>query len=73
MADMHRTQDATVTVLIGPKVEEPTDAKTSSKLRNEFGLMDYIGLSADDHRLLYFKAAADIENSMKISKRLLHK
>jgi len=72
MADMHRTQDATATLLICPRPEDET-AKTGKAKdnSNEFGLMDYIGFAEDGQRLLYFKAAADVENTMKINKQIL--
>jgi translation initiation factor eIF-2B subunit gamma len=73
MADLHRLQDAMVTLLISrPKpVEGATGPVVDTK--NEYGLMDYVGLKEDGERLLYFKAAADIENKMRISKKLLRK
>lgn len=74
MADMHRTQDSTATLLICPRAEDDAEKATSgkgAKDNNEFGLIDYIGFAPDDQRLLYFKAAADVENSMRISKQLL--
>ena len=72
MADMHRTQDATATLLICPRPEDET-AKTGKAKdnSNEFGLMDYIGFAEDGQRLLYFTAAADVENAMKINKQIL--
>lgn len=72
MADLHRLQDAMVTVLIHrPKSDSAAAPVVDTK--NEYGLMDYIGLKEDGQRLLYFKAAADIENKMRISKKLLRK
>ncbi len=47
------------------------DGSTLVDTKNEYGLMDYIGFDERGSRLLYFKAAADIENKMKISKKLL--
>jgi translation initiation factor eIF-2B subunit gamma len=73
MADLHRLQDAMVTVLISrPKPAEGAAAPVVDT-KNEYGLMDYVGLKEDGERLLYFKAAADIENKMRISKKLLRK
>jgi len=72
MADLHRLQDAMVTVLIShPAVASGDSPSPALDTRNEYGLMDYIGLKEDGLRLLYFKAAADIENKMRISKKLL--
>ncbi|KAL6072983.1 Translation initiation factor eIF-2B subunit gamma [Balamuthia mandrillaris] len=79
MVDQHRTQDAIVTALIVPPKSGEEDgtaagapgAAGGKPVRSEYGLVDYIGLHSDGKRLLYFKAAADVENSMKIHKATL--
>lgn len=71
MADLHRMQDAVVTALIYRPKADGAAGPVVLDTKNEYGLMDYIGLKEDGQRLLYFKAAADIENKMRISKKLL--
>lgn len=94
MADQHRAEDATVTMLITRPHGSFADGESGSQsgasggsshsqaatsgvdTKNEYGLMDYIGLKHGRdarNRLLYFKSAADIENNMKISKKLLRR
>jgi len=65
MADKHRSKDSVLTAL----VYAPENVEQSS----DIGLKDYIGLEEDTSRLIYFKAVADVENTMKLPKKLLRK
>eukprot|EP01088_Endostelium_zonatum_P016656 TRINITY_DN4592_c0_g1_i1.p1 TRINITY_DN4592_c0_g1~~TRINITY_DN4592_c0_g1_i1.p1 ORF type:complete len:533 (+),score=151.36 TRINITY_DN4592_c0_g1_i1:67-1665(+) len=69
MADFHRINDSSATVLLyQPPPEQESLYKT---LKNEYGLMDYIGLDPNTNRILYKAPAADVEEKFEIPKALL--
>jgi translation initiation factor eIF-2B subunit gamma len=71
LADLHRSHDATMTVLL----QDPPPKKDEEKKKSKKGSLEdisqqYAGL--DGNRLVFFKAAADIEeDEMPIHKAVL--
>jgi translation initiation factor eIF-2B subunit gamma len=70
LADIHRTRDAAVTVLLKkqPKPEQPV----AKKDKTESEPADFIGIN-DQGRLLFFSSAADLEEQLTLTKSLLGK
>jgi len=69
MADIHRTQNATVTTLLKKKIPaEITEETKKTKSESEIG--DFIGLN-DQGRIVYFAAAADLEDQLSLRKTIL--
>eukprot|EP01118_Nematostelium_gracile_P019648 TRINITY_DN917_c0_g1_i2.p1 TRINITY_DN917_c0_g1~~TRINITY_DN917_c0_g1_i2.p1 ORF type:complete len:293 (-),score=69.23 TRINITY_DN917_c0_g1_i2:33-911(-) len=67
MADIHRTQNAALTILL--KKEEENQEKEERRKNNE-DVGDLIGLDCED-RLVYFTAKADLEEEMSFKKTIL--
>lgn len=71
MVDRHRINDATMTALLHrlpPKEMGPNAPKAS---KTDLSLTDYIGLNADETRLLYMGTAADLDDELAISLPML--
>lgn len=70
MADIHRTRDAALTVLLKKIVPTENEEQQKTSKSKEPNFHDFIGLS-EDGRLLYLAAAADLDENMIIRKSLL--
>mmetsp|Transcript_983 Transcript_983/g.2480 ORF Transcript_983/g.2480 Transcript_983/m.2480 type:complete len:295 (-) Transcript_983:116-1000(-) len=66
LADVHRINDATLTVLLrAPKVENKTPGAPAAKpSKTEGGIVDYVALDEKRTRLLFLESAADVEEKL---------
>jgi len=72
LADVHRINDASCTVLLrAPKPEQKQPGGKPAKV--EGATIDYVGLDEKRSRLLCLESAADIEEKLVLSRRMLTK
>lgn len=77
LADIHRTRQGTVTMLLKEEViEDPSDKRassTSNKPKLDEDLVDYIGIVEEDKhkRVVFMSSAADLEDNLVLPKSLL--
>ncbi|XP_065069991.1 translation initiation factor eIF2B subunit gamma-like isoform X1 [Rhopilema esculentum] len=77
LADVHRTHDATLSVLMAPRVEvqQEKEANKGGKIKtkdNEQGQKDFISIDRQEDRLLFMLNEADLDvDSISIKKSLL--
>ncbi|EGG14061.1 eukaryotic translation initiation factor 2B [Cavenderia fasciculata] len=69
MADSHRSNDASFTVLLNPPPAAPTQPTKSESIDTSF--VDYIALDENAQRILFMERATEIEDDIPISKSLL--
>jgi len=72
MADIHRTRNAAVTVLLKQKTANESTEEVKKSTKSDSDLGDYIALN-DEGRLIYFSSAADLEDQVQIRKSILKK
>lgn len=73
MADLHRTRDASVTLLLKkpqPKTTEELQRLKASKNEAELPPADFIGIT-DQFKCVHFTSSADLDESLTVTKSLL--
>eukprot|EP01119_Soliformovum_irregulare_P012626 TRINITY_DN3292_c0_g1_i2.p1 TRINITY_DN3292_c0_g1~~TRINITY_DN3292_c0_g1_i2.p1 ORF type:complete len:394 (+),score=91.81 TRINITY_DN3292_c0_g1_i2:14-1195(+) len=70
MADMHRSRDAAVTVLLRKEVIAPETVQAKKKDDATSNEGDFIGLFEDD-RIVLFAAVADLDDTLDVNKSVL--
>eukprot|EP00960_Hanusia_phi_P065734 766196-Hanusia_phi.AAC.2 len=70
LADVHRINDATCTVLLRPPKQE-VKQPGSKPVKGEVGNVDFVALDAKRTRLLCLESAADVEDKLTLPRKVL--